>query len=72
MTTKFWMPIGSSKLMRHPIWDFVAPVNSTGRGVIIRQQQLKVYSTKSKMAINISLSKILQIIHNDLKQVYIV
>ena len=26
-------PIGSSKLIRHPRWDFSAPVNSTGRGV---------------------------------------
>ena len=33
MTTKFWKPIGSSKLIRHPRWDFFAPVNSTGRGV---------------------------------------
>ena len=33
MTTKFWKPIGSSKLIWHPRWDFFAPVNSTGRGV---------------------------------------
>ena len=33
MTTKFWKPIGSSKLIRHPKWEFFAPVNSTGRGV---------------------------------------
>ena len=33
ITTKFWKPIGSSKLTRHPRWDFFAPVNSTGRGV---------------------------------------
>ena len=33
MTTKFWKPIGSSKLIRHPRWDFFAPVNSTGLGV---------------------------------------
>ena len=33
MTTKLWKPIGSSKLIRHPRWDFFAPVNSTGRGV---------------------------------------
>ena len=32
-TTKFWKPIGSWKLIRHPRWDFLAPVNSTGRGV---------------------------------------
>ena len=33
MTTKFWKPIGSSKLIRHPRWDFYALVNSTGRVV---------------------------------------
>ena len=33
MTTKFWRSIGSSKLIRHPRWDFFAPVNSTGRAV---------------------------------------
>ena len=33
MKTKHWKPIGSSKLIRHPRWDFFAPVNSTGRGV---------------------------------------
>ena len=32
MTTEFWKPIGSSKIIRHPRWDFFAPVNST-RGV---------------------------------------
>ena len=34
MTTKFWKPIGSSKLIRHPKWNFFAPVNSTGRGIL--------------------------------------
>ena len=34
MTKKFWKHIGSSKLIRYPSWDFFAPVNSTGRGVI--------------------------------------
>ena len=33
MTTNFWKPIGSSKLIRHPRCDFFSPVNSTGRGV---------------------------------------
>ena len=31
---KFWKLIGSWKLIRHPSWDFFAPVNSSGRGVI--------------------------------------
>ena len=34
MTAKFWKPIGSSKLIRHPRWDFLAPVNSTGSPTI--------------------------------------
>ena len=34
MTTKFWKPIGSSKLIRHSRYDFFAPFNSTGRGVL--------------------------------------
>ena len=29
MTTKFWKPLGSSMLIRHPRWDFFAPVNSS-------------------------------------------
>ena len=34
MMTKFWKPIGSSKLIRHSRWDFFVPVNnSTGRGI---------------------------------------
>ena len=33
MTTKFWKPKGSSKLIRHSRYDFFAPVDSTGRGV---------------------------------------
>ena len=33
MTTKFWKPIGSSKLIRHPRWDIFSPVNCTGHGV---------------------------------------
>ena len=33
MTTKFSKPVGRSKLLRHPRWDFFAPVNSTGRCV---------------------------------------
>ena len=32
-TTQFWKPIGSSKLIMHPRWDFFAPVNSIARGV---------------------------------------
>ena len=33
MTTKFWKPMGSLKLIRHPRSDFFAPVNSAGCGV---------------------------------------
>ena len=34
ISIKFWKPIGSWMLIRHPNWDFFAPVNSSVQGVV--------------------------------------